>query len=77
MGIMGCNKRVIQRSITPRELSKESEHRNKWFKIEYHEFGNVVKITREFQQKVNVRRYLDNPIVQDCRITVLELVDDG
>ena len=75
--MMNCNKRLKQKTVTPKELKTEEENKYKWFKIEYHEYGNVVRITKEFQKKEYVERYLDNPLVQDCRITVLELVDDG
>lgn len=74
---MKCKKRVIERRITPKEFRKEKENKLKWFRIQYHEYGNVIRITKEFQRKEYVERYLDNPIVQDCSITVLELVDDG
>lgn len=71
------DKRLTSRIISMNEFRKEKEDKYKWFQIEYHEYGNVLKITKEFQKKEYVERYLDNPLVQDCRITVLELVDDG
>ena len=74
---MCSDKRLISRIISIKEFRKEKEDKYKWFKIEYHEMGNIIKITKEFQKKEYVERYLDNPLVQDCRITVLELVDDG
>jgi hypothetical protein len=73
---MTCS-RVQTREITLKEFLHEKEHPHKWFKIRYHELGNIIWIEREFQDKYRVRQYLDNPMASDISITVVELVDDG
>ncbi len=73
---MSCS-RIQTRKISVREFQSESEAPHKWFKIRYHELGNVIWVEREFQSKYRVRQYLDNPMASDISITVVELVDDG
>ena len=77
---MKCNKRVIQKKITPAQLQYEKEHSMKWFKITYniyYEEEAPERHTREYQKKENVQRILDAETTYNPVILVLEVVDDG
>lgn len=69
--------REVRRKITPRELQQESEHRFKFFRIKYMQLDEIEPRIREYQQKVNVFRILDNPITTSVELEVIEIVDDG
>lgn len=75
-----CNKRVIQKRITPQQFQKEIDSLYKWWRIEYIQSSIEepdVWITREYHNKFDAQRLLDAQTTSSAMITVMEVVDDG
>ena len=69
------NKTVRERLISVDEFERTNEHFHKSFTIYYRD-DDGMRMRKEYRDKYNVKRLLDSEGTHDCKIVLLEVVED-